>query len=788
MPDTAFRPLDPGQGEAIFRRTYQRSVEDWGGASDRVSFGNVSLVDPNPHTNVEYHRMRAAMRRGVLPMSGRHLQQGDAQQATRPMEVFTNCSTAPWTWGKFYLLLNGSGVGRYYANALAVVDWRNMPDVALVIGKVPEGYTGAHLTPGEYHPEYLKARSQGFHNRDTFLRDLDSDSRRESHRPHYLFTVPDSREGWAQAVEMLESMAFDGSYKNHLVILDFSEVRPEGAPIGGMQDRPASGPLPLMHAIQDIYRLKSGSMKPWKQAMYTDHYTARTVQVGGARRAARIAVKPWTDPLEDVLEFITIKRDDNLAGGDGLWSSNNSVGVDAEFWHLVRSAGAKLADRYGVSAAVVLSRKEKKAWSIFEAASRAAYEHGNGEPGWLNLDKLHQDDTGLEVYDDGIFAQSDRYTPLPMTGKLSGALVDAVKGLQYKYIVNPCGEISLFVLGGFCVIADVVPFHADTLEEAEEALRLATRALMRVNLMESLYSKEVHRTNRIGVGLTGIFEFAWKFFGLTFRDLIEDYDRLLEVAGWMDNDAWADVHKLSLKALPFWKWLYHARSLVVQTATEYAAELGVPVPHTMLTVKPSGTVSKLWGITEGLHLSAFKEYLRWVQFDKLAQADTIMEYEAKGYPVKWDLINAQGVNVYPSVAVVGFPTRPLIRTLGIPEERFVTASEVSFEEHFKWVSLVERFWLGEEYGNQVSYTAKFDKRNTSYEEYTRVISTWMPEVKAIAVLATDDYAATEAIFGYAPEQSISAEEYEALVQVITQMEETITDDDIRCLGGACPIL
>ena len=34
------------------------------------------------------------------------------------MEVFTNCATAIASFAKFYLLLNGSGVGRAYDDAL----------------------------------------------------------------------------------------------------------------------------------------------------------------------------------------------------------------------------------------------------------------------------------------------------------------------------------------------------------------------------------------------------------------------------------------------------------------------------------------------------------------------------------------------------------------------------------------------------------------------------------------------------------------------------------------------
>jgi hypothetical protein len=40
--------------------------------------------------------------------------------------------------------------------------------------------------------------------------------------------------------------------------------------------------------------------------------------------------------------------------------------------------------------------------------------------------------------------------------------------------------------------------------------------------MDSLYSREVKRTNRIGVGMTGIHEYAWNAFSYSFHDLIDE--------------------------------------------------------------------------------------------------------------------------------------------------------------------------------------------------------------------------------------------------------------------------
>ena len=108
-------------------------------------------------------------------------------------------------------------------------------------------------------------------------------------------------------------------------------------------------------------------------------------------------------------------------------------------------------------------------------------------------------------------------------------------------IAHNCGEIALHVTGGYCVIADFAPLLACPVPVAEvypgladedvaamwdarveDSVRLAVRFLIRANRMNALYGREVSRTNRIGVGPTGLHEWAWVRFGLTFDDLLND--------------------------------------------------------------------------------------------------------------------------------------------------------------------------------------------------------------------------------------------------------------------------
>jgi hypothetical protein len=517
---TPARIYAPGMGDAVADRTINRKLADgsretWADVAKRVAEGNVSLYQPDAGApNPDFHRMHHHLRQASLLMSGRHLQHGDITQASRPQEVFTNCSTAPATFLSFYLLLNGSGVGRAYDDAMMAVDWSQMPIVLPVIE-----HSHKDVQSGDI--KFFDARNAAHLYRK---------------RRQITFRVPDSREGWAQAVEVLEERAYTAFHRDSVLLLDFTDVRPKGSAIKGMQDRPASGPLPLMVAIANASKLRDAGMVRWEATTYADHYFAECVLVGGARRAARMATKTWRD--RNVLDFVTVKR------GGFLWSANNSVTVDAEFWHAVRKV--QHLDRTCESTLWTdlirsgrLTELEVHAWKVFEAVCEASYHDGTGEPGLINVDKLNVSTEGMESYRDGKFAGNSRYQVREDTQELMGELARRFLASPNKAIVNPCGEIPLSMLGGYCVIADVVPFHAGTPipgmvtdqsmtghwtqwdDDAEDAFRTATRALMRTNLMESLYDREVKRTNRIGVGMTGIHEYAWARFGLAWKDLVD---------------------------------------------------------------------------------------------------------------------------------------------------------------------------------------------------------------------------------------------------------------------------
>jgi adenosylcobalamin-dependent ribonucleoside-triphosphate reductase len=710
-----YRPLAPGMGEAVAKRTVLRkrptgALENWGDVAKRVAGGNCSLVACD---SKERERFRSHIANGSILMSGRHLQHGDEGQKERNQEVFTNCSTASASFLVYYLLLNGSGVGRAYDDDICVVDWRKMPYVFPVVSE----------THKDYDYKTMESASVASHKYG-------------SGEGVHVFEVPDSREGWAQAVEFIESLTYAGIHGKEVVIVDFTKVRPKGAPIGGMQGRPSSGPAPMMNALRNVASLKGADMPKWRQAMYVDHYLAECVLVGGARRSARMSTKYWRDP--GILDFISVKK------GGHLWSSNNSVMVDEDFWKEIEE------------------QPEGWAAQVFDAVCSASYFDGTGEPGLINQDKLVSNKSGLVSMEDGKYASSKRFSAthgVPLLARL--AKVSKTK--RYYHITNPCGEISLNQLGAYCVIGDVVPYFCDSIEEAEEAVRLTTRALIRTNTMDCVYRREVNRTNRIGVGLTGVHEWAWSQYGLSFADLIDEE-----------------------KSIGFWLDLSRLSRAVKEEADKYSLELGVERPHTDTTIKPAGTTSKLFGLTEGAHLPSMKEYIRWVQF---RLDDPLYEkYKLLGY-------QCQELRTYVGSGIVGFPTQPEICKLGMGD-RLVTAAQASPEQQYKWLMLLEKYWihgtddvgrpLVRNTGNQVSYTLKYKPSIIDFKSFCDMIRKYQSKIRCCSVMPQVDL--DDTAYEYQPEQQVTIEDYHAYVTNIKQeIEEDLDRQHLDCSTGACPV-
>lgn len=704
-----------GMARSIFENKYARrkpdgTYETWAECAERVVRGNFSLVDVS--AGEDFDRTLELAQGGVLPFSGRHLQHGDLNQKHKIGETFTNCSTALFSFTNFWLLLKGSGVGRCYDSDICRVNWDFMPNVRFVL-------EGPDLMGEAGHPDYepwIETAQEARHKYDSESEDV------------RWFEVEDSAEGWVKVVEVLETAAFQKEHADKLFIFDFSKVRAAGEPIKGQQNRPASGPVPFIRALTEVSRIKGAGMKPWMQSMFIDHHLAACVAVGGIRRSARIAVKSWRD--RGIFDFIDIKR------GGWLFTANNSVGVDEEFWEQASSP----APSHG--------RK------VFEAMVSAAYFDRTGEPGFLNMHRMSWSNKDLDTIASDTLLSKEGKELLdihPRTEAMFENVLRFAKKKDYPFLVNPCSEILLAAWGGYCTIADICLANVTELDQALDAARLATQFLMRTNTMPFLYEAEVKRTNRIGVSLTGIHEFAAKHFGLSFRNLL-------------DED----------KSGAFWKFIAQMRQAAEAEARRYAEVLGVNVPHTITTMKPSGTISKVMACTEGGHLPAYDYYMRWVQYPKNDPA--VKAHEERGYPIK-DVSHQ-----YTDHVVIGFPTRMSItRYLN---GSLVLAGDATPREQYGWIQLLEEHWLGPQSNNQISYTLKYDPERVGYEDFMRIVLEQQRKVRCCAVMPQEDLSA----YAYLPEERISRTVYEDAISRIERFESEVYDETaLSCEGGACPI-
>ena len=378
--------------------------------------------------------------------------------------------------------------------------------------------------------------------------------------------------------------------------------------------------------------------------------------------------------------------------------------------------------------------------------------------------------------------RSARYQVREAAGLL-GELARRANRAAFPVTTNPCGEIALHVTGGYCVIADFAPLLAcpmnfDAFRPGEvdaeaaalwdarvfESVRLAVRFLMRTNRMDALYGEEIRRTNRIGVGFTGIHEWAWMRWGFGFRDLLDEK-----------------------RTQAFWRMLHALSDAAKDEAATFAAELGVAVPTTVTTVKPAGTTSKLFGLTEGAHLPARRQYLRWVQFKGTRDADggwtvgsdlLLADYERRGYPVR-------ELRSFPGMTIVGFPTVPLLQRLGLGE-RLVTAPDATPAEQYAWLRLLERHWIGAERGNQVSYTLKILTDRHDLDAFRALVRREQPRIRACAVLPSRPD--SELGYEYLPEEEVSADRFAAIVRGIDDAAlEAVDVEHLQCASGVCPI-
>lgn len=327
----------------------------------------------------------------------------------------------------------------------------------------------------------------------------------------------------------------------------------------------------------------------------------------------------------------------------------------------------------------------------------------------------------------------------------------AVGEFDGTFTTNPCGEATLTPwepcnlgsvnLSKFVDHSGIVDF-----EGLYEAHRLVTRYLIRATcapVADPKSAEAIARYRRIGVGHLGFADF-------------------IAIQGVLYSEAPQDSMiraQLSIMA-----------NSVDEAAAEYASQMRIPVPIKTRVIAPTGTISKLAGVSgEGIHPPFADFFIRRIRFSELepTEAAKVQEYREAGYNVVRDIYAA-------NTSVVEIPTKdPLVDKLMSPEYG-QHAGMLSLDQMLAVQELYQTYWADQ----AVSYTANVDPEKYSAEDVTEMLLKYMSTLKGSTIFP-------EVSRELAPYERISREEYLRLAQVVG-IESTDTSYDELCASGACP--
>lgn len=299
---------------------------------------------------------------------------------------------------------------------------------------------------------------------------------------------------------------------------------------------------------------------------------------------------------------------------------------------------------------------------------------------------------------------------------------------------NPCAEQSLANFETCCLAEIYLP----NIENYDEFLKVMTM-LYRVN-KHSLALKSHHKETqdivnsnmRMGIGITGV--------------MMSTQEQL----SWLD-----DAYKY-LRAYD----------------KEYSKNMGFPESIKLSTIKPSGTLSLLAGVTSGVHpATAGQYYIRRIRIS--AESPLIEVCKSHGYHVEFQE-NFDGTPDR-TTYVVEFPC-------SYPDGT-VSAEDMSVFEQLEMVKFLQKNWSD----NSVSVTAYYTKEELpAIKKYLE--ENFGKNFKTLSFLLKQGASG----FKQLPFEEISKEQYEYLkARVKPIIDVAVNEEDVESLGacglGGCPI-
>ncbi|RVU71529.1 MULTISPECIES: ribonucleoside-triphosphate reductase, adenosylcobalamin-dependent [Lactobacillus] len=364
----------------------------------------------------------------------------------------------------------------------------------------------------------------------------------------------------------------------------------------------------------------------------------------------------------------------------------------------------------------------------------------NGEPGVVNLELSRNYGRIADGYQAGID--------------------DAVEG------TNPCGEISL-ANGEPCNLFEVFPFVAEQQGwNLKESFSLAVRFAKRVTFSHydwEVSRKIIQKNRRIGVSMSGIQDWILSRFG---HRVVTGFEKATDEDGQTIQKPIYDP-----EIVKTFDDLYQA---ILQADQDYSQELGCQTSVKHTTVKPSGTVAKLAGVSEGMHFHYAGYLIQRIRFQ--ASDPLLPALKECGYYTEPDIYTKNTI-------CVEFP----LRAANADSKNFASAGTVSIAEQFATQAFLQTYWSD----NAVSCTITFQDKES--KEIEPLLHQYRHIIKSTSLLPYYGGSLKQA-----PKEPIDKAKYEEKANKITGNVEAVfmkENDDQKdlelvgqsdCAGGACP--
>ena len=305
-------------------------------------------------------------------------------------------------------------------------------------------------------------------------------------------------------------------------------------------------------------------------------------------------------------------------------------------------------------------------------------------------------------------------------------------GVIEGFIAHNCGEQSLESYE-MCTLVETFPTRHDTVEDYLRTLKFAYLYAKTVTLGKTHWPETNRvqlRNRRIGTSISGIAQYIDKEGIAKFKDLVErgyktliDYDEI------------------------------------------YSDWFAVPKSIKVTSIKPSGTVSLLPGVTPGMHYPESNHYIRRMRIS--ANSDLLPYIYNAGYPIEKDLND---------------PDNTVVIEVPVSIEGVRTINEVSMWEQLELASFLQQYWSD----NQVSCTITFKQHEK--QDIQRALNYFQYKLKSVSFLPKLE----KATYPQMPYEEITKEEYKQRLKRIKPLAfngiGVDSSPEMYCNNDSCVIV